>query len=358
MKRRLLFLGVVSILFSLIQIYPLVRIFGLVAPQVEIPLLLLFALFALPFAIRLLTESLHTRWARQVAAVAMTYVGCSFVALVLLVPAEALLLVSGLYNDGLHNDDLHNEVGWAVVGLTSVFCAYGIANALRIGVRILDVNAPGHVRGHTFVQISDVHVGSRDARILQGIVGRVNQLNPHTVFITGNLVDMHGISETDLRGLGDIRAPTYFCIGNHERYVDVNAICRRLENIGIVVLRNQTEVVAPLQVTGIDDAESREQVATQLPKLQRAPDCYQILLYHRPDGIDAASRWGADLMLTGHTHRGQIFPFYYLVKRVFPNIYGRYTDADVTLYVSPGTGTWGPVMRLGSQCEITLIRLL
>jgi len=115
MKRRLLFLGVVSILFSLIQIYPLVRIFGLVAPQVEIPLLLLFALFALPFAIRLLTESLHTRWERQVA---MTYVGYSFVALVLLVLAEALLLVSGLYND-----DLHNEVGWAVVGLTSVFCA-------------------------------------------------------------------------------------------------------------------------------------------------------------------------------------------------------------------------------------------
>ena len=117
-------------------------------------------------------------------------------------------------------------------------------------------------------------------------------------------------------------------------------------------------IAGALQITGIDDAEARDQVARELPAFKPDNERFQILLYHRPDGADAAANWGAHLMLTGHTHRGQVFPFYYLVKRVFPNIYGRYQAPGFTLYVSPGTGTWGPVMRLGSRCEITLIRLL
>jgi predicted MPP superfamily phosphohydrolase len=307
------------------------------------------AMFALPFAIRLLTQSAQSNWSRRIAAFLMTYVGCSFVALALLIPGELIRFI-------FVPDD--RVLGWCLVGLTTCVCAYGIVNAMRFEIRILDVNAPTHVRGRTFVQISDVHVGSRSPRILRDIVRRTNELDPDMVFITGDLIDMHGIVEADLTALADIRAPSYFCIGNHERYVDLEAICERLRRLDIRVLRNESDLAPPLQITGIDDAESREQVATQLPALDAVKDCYQILLYHRPDGIDAASAWGTDLMLTGHTHRGQIFPFYYLVKRKFPNIYGRYESANLTLYVSPGTGTWGPVMRIGSRCEISLIRLL
>ena len=113
-----------------------------------------------------------------------------------------------------------------------------------------------------------------------------------------------------------------------------------------------------VQFIGIDDAESKSQVATEITKLQPSLDKYRILLYHRPDRGEAAAAWGVDLMLTGHTHRGQLVPFNLLVKRVFPRLYRDYKIGDMTLYVSPGTGTWGPVMRLGSKCEITLIELM
>jgi predicted MPP superfamily phosphohydrolase len=80
-------------------------------------------------------------------------------------------------------------------------------------------------------------------------------------------------------------------------------------------------------------------------------------MYHRPDGLEAAAEAGLDLMLSGHTHNGQIYPFSLLVRSQFSRICGRYQQGDTTLYVSPGTGTWGPVMRLGSANEVTLIEL-
>ena len=113
----------------------------------------------------------------------------------------------------------------------------------------------------------------------------------------------------------------------------------------------------PVQLLGIDDAEPKTQVGKVLPYLTPLPDKFRILLYHRPDGAQDAADWGAHLMLCGHTHNGQIVPFNYLVRRVFPRICGLYDVDALKLYVSPGTGTWGPTLRLGSSSEITLIQL-
>ena len=90
-------------------------------------------------------------------------------------------------------------------------------------------------------------------------------------------------------------------------------------------------------------------------KGDRAP--FTILLYHRPEGVEDAARSGIDLMLCGHTHNGQIVPFDRIVKRYFPRIAGRFDIDGMVLYVSPGTGTWGPTMRLGSSNEITMFEL-
>ena len=96
----------------------------------------------------------------------------------------------------------------------------------------------------------------------------------------------------------------------------------------------------------------------RLEALKPDPEALPVLLYHRPDGARDAAAWGARLMLCGHTHNGQIVPFNQVVRRVFPLIQGRYQVDGMTLYVSPGTGTWGPVLRLGSRCEITRLRLV
>ena len=78
---------------------------------------------------------------------------------------------------------------------------------------------------------------------------------------------------------------------------------------------------------------------------------------HRPHGLESAAKVGIDLMLAGHTHFGQIFPFNYVVGLSHPYIKGLYKHGDCFLYVSPGTGTWGPRMRLGSHNQIVLVEL-
>ena len=234
---------------------------------------------------------------------------------------------------------------------------YGLWSAQSLTVKHLNIAAPAALKETTFAQISDVHVGSRSTRFLQRIVTRVNALEPDYVLITGDLIDHRDISSAELSSLGELNAPTYFIIGNHERYVDLTAICERLRNLNVHVLRNDSYDLGDIQLLGIDDAEARNQVASVLQQLEPLADKFRILLYHRPDGAQDAADWGVDLMLCGHTHNGQIMPFNLLVRRFFPTICGLYNVGGLTLYVSPGSGTWGPVLRLGSRCEISMIHL-
>ncbi len=350
-SRRLAFLLVVTVVFGLVMVYPPLRILHWLQPGWQAPAYLGALLFLTPFALRLVHERLHNTFSRYLSAAVMLWLGVCFIALSLLLPAELLVLSNLL---------APQTAAQALLAAVAVLSAYGAANALRLHVRILDVNAPAAIRGQRWVQISDVHIGSRQPGFLRPIVTRINSLQADYVLITGDLVDMRGISQQDLAPLGEINAPVLFCIGNHERYVDVDDICQRLRNLGVQVLRNQSHTAADgrLQFVGIDDAESKSQVGREIVKLQPEAEAYRVLLYHRPDGAAEAARWGARLMLTGHTHRGQIVPFNFLVKRVFPQYYRSYQVDGLHLYVSPGTGTWGPTLRLGSKCEITLIRLL
>ncbi len=103
--------------------------------------------------------------------------------------------------------------------------------------------------------------------------------------------------------------------------------------------------------------EDALQVKRQLDLLDINQQAFVLLLYHRPKGLEAAAAAGVDLMLSGHTHNGQIVPFNLIVKRVFDRIKGMYHLNQTRLYVSQGTGTWGPVMRVGTRSEITLFEL-
>ena len=116
-------------------------------------------------------------------------------------------------------------------------------------------------------------------------------------------------------------------------------------------------VLDDIQFVGIDDSDNPGHVADTLPSIAMDKSKYRILLYHRPLGWEDAREHGIELMLSGHTHNGQIFPFNLLVKTRFKKIHGLYQNGGSALYVSPGTGTWGPIMRLGSVNEITCINL-
>jgi predicted MPP superfamily phosphohydrolase len=171
--------------------------------------------------------------------------------------------------------------------------------------------------------------------------------------ITGDLIDFSGITRDQLRALGTFDAPCFFAIGNHERYVDLTAICERLRSLGVRVLRNEAALAGPFQIIGIDDVDKPTTVAKTIETIGVARDRYSVLLYHRPDGFDSAAEHDVKLMLAGHTHAGQIIPFNFIVKKVYPRLRGLYREGESLMYVSPGTGTWGPILRFGSRSEIT-----
>ena len=306
------------------------------------------ALFATPFIVRFIHELKSNALMRTISAIVLTWIGISFLAFSLLLPLE-LLIVFGVPSF---------PAAATALAILFVLSLYALYNAHPIHIHELEITDSGFAKEISLAQISDLHLGSRQPGLLKRVVSRVQTLQPDYVVMTGDIVDMHGITEAHLAPLKEIDVPVIFCIGNHERYVDLEDICARLAHNGVQVLRNSCYETDHIQFVGIDDAERRDQVQLQISSLVPTPDKYRVLLYHRPDGAEDAARWGIQLMLTGHTHRGQIIPFNFLVKRVFPRLYREYVVSGLTLYVSPGTGTWGPVMRLGSKCEITLIKLL
>ncbi len=235
--------------------------------------------------------------------------------------------------------------------------AFAISRAIKIAPRHLHFHAPQLPNPLRVVQISDVHIGSRSAAFLQRVVDDVNQHKPNIVVITGDLLDASAVSTEDLAALANLNAPTYKCIGNHERYVDLDKALASITAHGVTVLRDEVVTEQGLQIIGIDDRDRPDTLPATLNAMSLNESLYSILLYHRPDGWQAALDRNIHLTLAGHTHAGQMFPFGFLVKRQYPNMAGLFTEQGKSLYVSIGTGTWGPIFRLGTQNEMTVIDL-
>jgi predicted MPP superfamily phosphohydrolase len=346
--RRIAPLVVVTTFYFGVLVYPVVRIWMLITPVPPgTPVLL--AIMVGPLLGRLAYEFFPGTTTRWLSAAALTWLGICFM---------SFLLVLGFELVRWFLPFADATWGFILIGIIAALTVYAFANAQRLRTYHVEIKVPSALDGTRLAQISDVHVGSRSGRFLARVVGHVNRARPDMVLITGDLIDFRDITPHELRSLAELEAPAYFIIGNHERYVDLDSICERLTGLGIEVIRNRAHSVGELQLVGIDDAEPKSQVGRVLHSLQPDPDAYRILLYHRPDGAEDAARWGAHLMLCGHTHNGQIVPFNLIVKRIFPRIAGRYEIDGMTLYVSPGTGTWGPILRLGSRSEVTVFNLV
>jgi predicted MPP superfamily phosphohydrolase len=256
-------------------------------------------------------------------------------------------------------------VGGVVAGLSAV----GVRSALA-GMRIKDVpvriaNLPQALAGLRVVQISDVHIGALlQKEWVSGVVDRVRALRPDLVAITGDLVDgtVDELREhvAPLSRLAEARLGVYFSTGNHEYYSGVDDWLRYLPTLGIRPLANERIEVAPgLDVAGIHDPTGRGRYAPDLPAALEGRDANRpvILLAHQPRQFREAARHGVALTLSGHTHGGQIWPFSWLVALVQPYIAGLHRLGEAQLYVSRGTGFWGPPMRVFAPAEITLLRL-
>lgn len=244
-----------------------------------------------------------------------------------------------------------------VLILSAALLAYSVLNAYSPRIVKIKLTSAKLKKPVRFVQITDVHIGSRSSEFLRRVIHKVNSVDADFLCITGDFIDAPDIDENKLSALKNCNVPIYFSIGNHERYEDLEDILRRLKNLGVTVLRSQAHIHEQVQLIGIDDQERWDQVEKELVTIQVDSSRFVLLLYHRPRGLKAAAAAGIDLMISGHTHNGQIIPFNFVVGRVFEQNVGLFKEHNTQLYVSPGTGTWGPVMRLGSKGEVTLFEI-
>ena len=258
-------------------------------------------------------------------------------------------------------------LGTAVLVPFAIWTARGRLVLTRVRVP-LEKLAPG-VAGLRIVQISDLHIGPRIGEaFLRRVVDRVNALRPDVVAITGDLVDgpVH-IVEQALKPLADLDAPygVYFVTGNHEYYWDGLESVRMVKALGLTVLqrapgggaRGRAVVIGGIpDLHGgrfLADHESRPDLA-----FAGAPEgAPRVLLAHQPRAVTGAAAHGVDLLLAGHTHGGQIFPFHLFVRLQQPVVRGLRKLLGVWVYAHRGTGFWGPPMRLFSTPEIAEITL-
>jgi uncharacterized protein len=209
------------------------------------------------------------------------------------------------------------------------------------------------------VQLTDVHLhGHKAKRRLESLLAKVKEQKPDVLVITGDVIDNPGLPEDDTFAiLKEWKIPVLITFGNHEFYVGEQHAMRILGKYA-KVLRNTTLTFKDIQFVGIDDPQWGLSLRDHMEQVKVDEKKFVVLLYHRPTSMEVAHEAGVDLMLSGHTHNGQMFPFNFLVKLQFPLIKGLYEIGNMRLYVSQGTGTWGPPLRIGSQNEITVIDIL
>jgi len=263
---------------------------------------------------------------------------------------------------------------WAL-GLTlfSTIAGLGIARRPRlVEIDIPIIRLPPALHGFSIAQISDLHVGPTiKGGFVERIVTRVNRLNADLVAITGDLVDGKVAdlsSHTAPLARLTSRHGTFFVTGNHEYYSGERAWTAELRRLGLTVLKNQHVILqhdgASLLLAGVTDfsahhfdpaqrsdpaAALRGAVAGSIPK---------VLLAHQPSSAAAAAEAGFDVQISGHTHGGQFWPWNLFIRYFQPFTAGLNRLKDLRVYVSRGTGYWGPPNRFLVPAEITCIRLV
>jgi len=252
------------------------------------------------------------------------------------------------------------------LGLWSLRAGLGRVMIKRVEVSL--ARLPPALSGTRIVQLSDVHVGPTIHRdFIETIVAQCNALRPDLVVITGDLVDG---SVEELREhvapLADLRAKygVFFVTGNHEYYSGAAAWCSELARLGVRVLRNERVSIgsedASFDLAGVDDHSAKgDGHGEDLPKALHGRDLNRelVLLAHQPRTIFEAKEHGVGLQLSGHTHGGQLWPWTYLVRLQQPVVAGLARFGNSLMYVSRGTGYWGPPMRLGAPSEISELTL-
>ena len=379
------------LLTALLHAYIAVRLVPGLAPWwpagIVLGAMLLVSAVALPVPMWARRKPLHPAW-QWLGAIAMGW----FSSLLVLTLLRDLLLAAWWAAGAAGVVAAPAAAAWrhgsaaAVVLAAVAASAIGLWNARRTArVRRIDIalpQLPAALQGFTIAQLSDLHVGPTIGRgYIARIVERVNALQPDVVAITGDLVDGSVPTLRDrIAPLADLRSRhgSYVVTGNHEYYAGAHAWIDELRRMGMTVLMNQHVLLRPaagaggaqggdadaLLLAGVTDFHAGHfdaaHASDPVQALHGAPAAAtaRVLMAHQPRSAPAAADAGFQLQLSGHTHGGQFWPWNLFVPLQQPFVAGLHRVRGLQVYVSRGTGYWGPPKRLGAPSEITLLRLV
>ena len=243
------------------------------------------------------------------------------------------------------------SLGAVCIFSIAVITLFSLINGRLINLKSITILSSKVNEQIRLIFISDTHLGSNPKNHLEKICSKIKDLNFDFLLIGGDFIDS---SSFDLDGLGilkSIKKPVLFISGNHEYYIkDYEKKLKRLEDYNIVFLDNKSFKFKNINLIGISDDQTLENQKSVAENLIE-DHFFNLILVHKPLLWDYVFE-KTDLMLSGHTHNGQIFPFNFFVRLRFKNIYGLYEKLTSKLYVSSGSGCWGPKMRLGTRNEI------
>ena len=249
------------------------------------------------------------------------------------------------------------QLGITSLTLIIILSVYGLINARFFRIKKLFISSSKIKRKYNFVFISDIHLGTNPVSTLIKVITKINKINYDFLLIGGDLIDSSTFDLKNLKILKSIKKPIFCVTGNHEYYVkNSKEKLSKLILYNITLLRNENFLFDDINIIGIDDYQTTDNQTKFNIDLENKSK-FNLTLVHK------SSIWhkifdNTDLMLAGHTHNGQIFPFNLFVKIKFKYSFGLYRNKNSYLYVSSGSGCWGPRMRLGTSNEIVNVELI
>ncbi len=250
-------------------------------------------------------------------------------------------------------------IAFSSFGLILVLVCYALVNGIfLLKVQNVELKTSKISRDYRAVLLADTHIGRFYSKSYsQKLANKIVAQNPDFVLISGDFLE-NKVPKDLLLPFENLPMPVFLVLGNHEFYVNGGSEIRKMLEASKIQLVEPARSfsLGEIAISGADYSSAAGFVASPFfAKMNLDSSKYNIFLLHEPKFVDDLQRKGFDLVLSGHTHAGQIFPFGLLVRLVYKYVKGLYSAGKTKVYVSQGTGTWGPPMRLGTRNEITVL---